>query len=518
MRQDQLQRSLLKGPTMSRADESPVGASTAAPRALEVEQNGINSISVHEHRGRPRELFWPWFAANISVLGISYGAFLLGFGISFRQAVIVGVIGIVISFLFCGLVSLSGKRGHAPTMTLSRAAFGVNGNRVPSAISWLLLVGWETVLASLAVLATATVFTTLGWHSGFLTKVAALVLVAFLIMIGGILGFEFIMKLQMWITVITAILTVIYVILVASNINFDTLAAIPAGPIPQLIGAFVFMLTGFGLGWVNAAGDYSRYLPRHASSAGVVGWTTFGASLGPVLLLIIGLMLAGSSQELSDAVATDPIGALTTLLPTWFLVPFALVAVLGLVGGAVLDIYSSGLALLSAGLPVPRFVAAAIDGVLMIAGSIYLVFIADNFIGPFQGFLITLGVLIAVWCGIFLGDFALRRKPYAGSELLDPRGRYGSVRPLSLVLLVIGAVVGWGLVTNTFAGWLAWQGYLLGPFGLGGREGSWAYANLGVLAALLIGFVGIFVFGRRAVRAQEDQPLSSGDLEAASIE
>ena len=518
MRQDQLQRFLLKGPTMTRADESPVGTPTAAPRALEVEQNGINSVSVHEHRGRPGELFWPWFAANISVLGISYGAFLLGFGISFPQAVIVGVIGIVISFLLCGLVSLSGKRGHAPTMTLSRAGFGVNGNRVPSAISWLLLVGWETVLASLAVLATATVFTRLGWHSGFFTKVAALVLVAFLVMIGGILGFAFIMKLQMWITVITAILTVIYVILVASNINFDTLAAIPAGSIPQMIGAFVFMLTGFGLGWVNAAGDYSRYLPRHASSAGVVGWTTFGASLGPVLLLIIGLMLAGSSPELSEAVATDPIGALTTLLPTWFLVPFALVAVLGLVGGAVLDIYSSGLALLSAGLPVPRFVAAAIDGVLMIAGSIYLVFIADNFIGPFQGFLITLGVLIAGWCGIFLGDFALRRKPYAGSELLDPRGRYGSVRPLSLVLLVIGAVVGWGLVTNTFAGWLAWQGYLLGPFGLGGREGSWAYANLGVLAALLIGFVGILLFGRRAVRAQEDQPLSSGDLEAASIE
>ena len=340
---------------MSTAGETPVDLPAAAPRALEVEQNGINSISVHEHRGKPRELFWPWFAANISVLGISYGAFLLDFGISFTQAVVVGVLGIVISFLFCGLVSLSGKRGHAPTMTLSRAAFGVNGNRVPSAISWLLLVGWETVLATLAVLATATVFIRLGWESGFFDKVAALVLVAALIMIGGVLGFEFIMKLQMWITVITAVLTVIYVILVASNINFDTLATLPAGPIPQVIGAFVFMLTGFGLGWVNAAGDYSRYLPQHASSAGVVGWTAFGASLGPVVLLIIGLMLAGSSPELRDAVATDPIGALTTLLPIWFLIPFALVAVLGLVGGAVLDIYSSGLALLSAGLPVPRF-------------------------------------------------------------------------------------------------------------------------------------------------------------------
>jgi hypothetical protein len=74
------------------------------------------------------------------------------------------------------------------------------------------------------------------------------------------------------------------------------------------------------------------------------------------------------------------------------------------------------------------------------------------------------------------------------------------------------------LVTNSFAGWLAWQGYLFGPFGLGGREGSWAYANLGVLAALLIGFVGMLVLGRRAVRTQEDQPLSPADLEAATIE
>jgi hypothetical protein len=167
---------------------------------------------------------------------------------------------------------------------------------------------------------------------------------------------------------------------------------------------------------------------------------------------------------------------------------------------------------------VPRFVAAAIDGVLMIAGSIYLVFIADNFIGPFQGFLITLGVLIAAWCGIFLGDFALRRRPYASSELLDPHGRYGSVRIASVVLLVIGAIVGWGLVTNSFAGWLAWQGYLLGPLGLGGREGSWAYANLGVLAALVIGFVGTLVLGRRPVRAQEDMPLSAADLEAVAVE
>ncbi|WP_211299665.1 cytosine permease, partial [Amycolatopsis lexingtonensis] len=127
-------------------------------RRLEVETNGLDVIDDAERRGRPRQLFWPWFGANVSVLGLSYGSFTLGFGISFWQALVAGVVGILFSFLLCGFIAIAGKRGSAPTMLLSRAAFGVRGNRLPSAISWLLTVGWETVLTALATLATATVF------------------------------------------------------------------------------------------------------------------------------------------------------------------------------------------------------------------------------------------------------------------------------------------------------------------------------------------------------------------------
>jgi hypothetical protein len=42
------------------------------------------------------------------------------------------------------------------------------------------------------------------------------------------------------------------------------------------------------------------------------------------------------------------------------------------------------------------------------------------------------------------------------------------------LVTVAATVVGWGLVTNTAAGWLNWQGYLLKPVGLGGKSGSWA--------------------------------------------
>ncbi|MBJ7905638.1 purine-cytosine permease family protein [Streptomyces sp. NPDC003656] len=488
---------------------------SGADRQIHLETQGLDVIGDADRKGTPSTLFWPWFGANVSVLGLSYGAFALGFHISFWQALVAGVLGIVASFVLCGLIAVAGKRGSAPTMVLSRAAYGVRGNRLPSVVSWILTVGWETALATLATLATATVFARLGWGGGTETKAVALLVVAALTVVGGVMGFDLIMRIQTVITLITGVLTVIYIALVADHIDWDTVSAIPAGSAQQFIGALVFVMTGFGLGWVNAAADYSRYLPRDSSSRGVIGWTAFGASAAPLLLLVFGLLLAGSSDKLSEAIAADPIGALTTILPTWFLVPFALVAVLGLIGGAVLDIYSSGLALLSAGLRVPRYLAAFVDGVLMIAGSIYIVFFGGAFLDEFMGFLTTLGVPIAAWCGVMLADLALRHRDYDEGDLYRPEGRYGDAPVLPLALTVAATAVGWGLVTNTAANWLTWQGYLLGPLGLGGKSGEWAYANLGVLVALALSFLGTLLFGRGRVRAQEAAPPSPPPYEGS---
>jgi nucleobase:cation symporter-1, NCS1 family len=491
---------------------------TPAESATRVELNGINTITEGERKGRARDLFWPWFGANVSILGMAYGSFVLGFGISFWQATIVSVIGVVVSFFLCGVIAIAGKRGSAPTMVLSRAAFGVTGNRLPAVISWVLTVGWETALTALAVLATSTVFERLGFEGGVATKIVALIVVAGLTVGAGIIGFDLIMRLQVWITIITGALTVVYIVLALPHVNFSAVAALPAGTIQPVIGAFILVMTGFGLGWVNAAADYSRYLPRTTKSSSVVGWVTFGGSLAPAILVVFGLLLAGSSAKLSAAIGADPIGALTSILPIWFLIPFAVVAILGLVGGAVLDIYSSGLALLSAGIRIPRPVAAGIDGVVMIIGAIYVVFVSSDFIGPFEAFLITLGVPVAAWCGVFIADIVLRRKNYSEADLYTSRGRYGSVRWVAIALVVIGTGLGWGLITNTNASvtWLNWQGYLLGPFGLGGRSGPWAYANLGVLVALVVGFVGTLIFSRSSIRRQESTPDTAPVGESAS--
>ena len=301
----------------------------------------------------------------------------------------------------------------------------------------------------------------------------------------------------------------VFIALVADKIHWSQVSSVKPGSVEAVIGALVFTMTGFGLGWVNCAADYSRYLPPPVIQPRA--W-----SAGPRSRPASRRCSCSSSaccwparrKSLNTAIAGDPIGALATLLPTWFLVPFAIVAVLGLIGGSVLDIYSSGLALLTLGVRIPRYAAALVDGVVMTAGTIYVVFFADNFVGPVRG----------------LPDHAgsARSRPGAGScwptsrcgsgttpraTLFTPAGRYGDVRWLPVLTIVVATGIGWGLVTNGAASWLTWQGYLLGPFGLGGKSGAWAFANLGVLVALALGFVVTLLFSRASVRAEESAPL-----------
>ena len=467
---------------------------------MNLELNGTNVIHESERKGKASSLFWPWCGANVSLLALSYGSFFLGFGISFWQATAAAILGTILSFLLVGISSLAGKKSNAPTMVLSRASFGVKGSVIPGILSYLVFVGWEIVLVSLATLATGTVFIRLGDLDRDLAMVIGFLIAVGLTVSAGVLGFSTIMKIQRVLTITTLLMTCVYIALTLSKVDWSLISSMPTGPMQAFIGATIFGVTGIGLGWVNAAADYSRYLPRSTSNVAVISWTVFGASIVPIILVTYGAALSGSSEKLSEAIAIDPIGALTTILPTWYLVIFALVAILGLVGGAILDLYSSGLTLISIGVPVKRHAAASFDAFLMLLGVIYFVWIADDFFYPMQGFLITLGVPIATWSAIFVADVLLR-KSYDEADLYRLHGRYGSWNKTSISIMAVGTIIGWGFVTNTFAGWLSWQGYFLGL--IGGKDGPWAYANLGVLFALIVGFLGHFFFARKNIARQQ---------------
>ena len=472
---------------------------------FEIEEHGLGVIPESERHGKPKDQFWPWAASNVSIFGISMAAWILGFALSFTEAVVAGLIGIVFSFALVGVIALAGKRGSAPTLVLSRATFGYHGNALPTLVSYLLLVGWEIVLVSLGVLATTTVFDRLGWGSGDAQKIVIFLVIISIVMASGIFGFKFIMKIQKWITLASIVLTVVFIALSAHSINFAAITSAPSGGTVALVAGIVYSMTAFGLGWVNGGADYSRYLPRTASSKGIFGWTTFGAAIAPAILVIYGFMLALSNQEIRERIGGDPIGAISAVLPDWFLIPYIVLALLGFMGGAILDIYSSGLNLLTLGLKLKRYQAAGIDGVLMVLGTIYFVWIAGDFFWPFQAGLYILGVPMAAWAGIFIADIALRKKDYDEPSLYTPKGRYGAFNWVAVGTMLLAIVVGYGFISSpdpslTFT---TWEGYLYGVFGITGDNSPWYYSNIGVFLALVIGFAGQYLLGRKSVARQE---------------
>ena len=355
---------------VERQQEAP-----ASDKVWSIETNGINPIPESERHGKPFDMFWIWCAANIGILGISYGTYLVSFySLNFPQSIAAGILGTVISFLLVGGISLAGMLGSAPTLVLSRAAFGVVGNAITTAISYISLVGWETVLVALATFAAEAVLDRLGVPPGKPTLAISFVIIAAITIAIGLLGHATILKIATWFTYAFAVLTVLFVILEWSHLDWSKVSSLPSGTGLNFIGGMSVIMAGLGIGWVNAGADYSRYLPRSSNRSAIVGWTTFGASIAPILLIIFGALLAANHPDLASS--ANPIGDLGQDMPTWFLVPYLLAAVGGLVAGAMLDIYSSGLNLLTLGVKLPRYQSVVIDGTLMVIGNIYILFIA----------------------------------------------------------------------------------------------------------------------------------------------
>lgn len=477
-------------------------AEPPSDQSWRIETNGINHIKDGDRHGKPSELFWVWAAANVSILSVTYGASLVVFfHCNLAQGIIAGVVGTVVGFVLVGLVGLSGKKAGAPTMTVSRAAFGVKGNFLPSLVSYLSFIGWEIIVTTLAVQATETVLQRLHVGTGDFTIAVSFVLIAVIGVGIVILGHQTIVRIQQIFLYAFGGLTIIFMILDWSKINWHNVANLHAGTPANVIGGTSIIMAGLGLGYVNGGADYTRYLPKNSSGAATVGWTVLGASIVPIILMIYGIFLTASDSSL--ATAANPIGALSAPLPTWFLVPYMITAAGGLMAATLINMYSSGLSLMAMGLRLPRYKTVMVDAVLMAGGCIYFLFVSQNFFGNLEGYLVTLGVPISAWCAIYIVDlFMFREKHgYVEKDFYNANGVYGAYRATGLISMIAASVVGLGLVTSLSPG-VRWAGYFLGAFG--GKTGVIGTSSIGLLIAFVVGgalyAILASVFGHSLVR------------------
>lgn len=438
------------------------GTETAAEAAA-LETRGIEPVPESERTGHPMQLFWVWFAANISILGLPLGVTLVAVqGMTVWQAAIVAVLGSVGSFAVVGVVSIAGRRGGAPGLTLSRAVFGVRGNAGPTAISLLSRLGWETVNTTTAAFALlslcAIVFgtDTAAKSSPVLTILCISVFVVLTVIVSG-LGHAVLLTVQKWSTWIFGALNIVVGISLVSTVDWTAVAAAEPASAGVVVAGIGVIAAGTGIGWANTAADMSRYQSSGVKAGQLVLSAAAGAGIPLVLLISLGGLLAAGDPSLGDA--SDPVAAIRAILPGWMAVPYLIAAFGGLLLSNHLSVYSAGLTLLTLGVRTKRVYAVVVDVVVTFAGAIYFMLIADGFYGPFIAFISLLAVPITAWVGVFLVDMA-RRRHYDDRGLMDLRSTSGywyrgGFEPRAVIAWLVAIVAGY-LFTTAGAGDDVW--------------------------------------------------------------
>ncbi|MGL4405978.1 MAG: purine-cytosine permease family protein, partial [Notoacmeibacter sp.] len=231
-----------------------------AEKAFVIEKNGINLIPDAERQGKPSELFWIWAGANLVLTFIISGYFIASMGLSATQMWMVVIAGSLF-YLLVGYGGIPGARIGTATMIISRAAFGRQGNAIPTFLSWITVVGWEAVNLALGAFALFSLAEILGFPLGPIGKAIALVLLAVVTFGVAIMGHATIIWMQRISTWAMGLIMLGVVPQVWSAPALDPNAAVTSADFATLTIAFG-LVAALPFSYANYPADYTRYLPR----------------------------------------------------------------------------------------------------------------------------------------------------------------------------------------------------------------------------------------------------------------
>jgi purine-cytosine permease-like protein len=357
-------------------------------------------------------------------------------------------------------------------MVVSRAQYGMHGNKISCFFNWIVQVGYEGVNFALAAFGVYALLGELGWDPNTPVKAVILVVISCISFVLGLYGHATIFAVQKVLTWALGLATVVFAIFLIPNVDWsykpaDTLHG-SAMTAAVLIGISV-VLSG-PLSYPIAA-DYARYLPRDTSSKAVTLYTAAGGYIPAVCLTVIGI-LAGTAADPSNF--TESIKG---VVPGWFYPIYLLIVILGLMSNSIYSIYSSGLVLQAMGIPLKRTRTVWIDAIAGTAIAIYGALIATHFLEVLQNFLLWSIYWLAPFFGIYLVELLTRRGQYDAHALHERSGPYwysGGVRWGGVAALVIGMVAS-AFLSNT--------PYYVGPLSDHLLKGG----DLSALGGLLVG-------------------------------
>jgi purine-cytosine permease-like protein len=417
----------------------------SSAKVLQIEEHCINIIPTQERYGTPKSLFWIWLISQLTISAVIMGQLFTVLGLSVAESLVISAF-LALTFVLIGICGIPGAKTGTTAMVISRASFGVRGNFLSAILSWLILIGWESVAVVLTVDSILTLAGKFGMPStGTGTTLVVLVIALILTFTVPILGYAALVVFQRYLAYIVGILTIVMAIVILPHVNWGFAPSVSQmaakGLIPTLFLAASIGLAATSLGWSNYAADYTRYFPKNTSTKAIVWYTALGGGIATFVFLSVGVLLGSFVNP--TAFSNNPMAAMAGVLPGWFVVPFMISIILGQVANNYMNSYSSALTFVSMGIHMKRHYSVIVNALICIVIVSYALFMNQGFVSFFEQFLSLSIIWIGPWTAIFIVNHWVNRGEYRSEDLLSfkPTGVYwftSGVHWQGMIALVLG--------------------------------------------------------------------------------
>ncbi|AYM42001.1 nitrate reductase [Mycobacteroides chelonae] len=404
------------------------------PKVIEVEAHGVEPIPGAERLARPLDLFRLIFGGANTIATVVLGSFPIIFGLSFRDALLATVTGLVLGAAILAPMSLFGARNGTNNAVSSSAHLGVHGRVVGSFLSLLTAVAFF----SISVWTSGDVLVggasrAIGLPNNGFTVAAAYAVFALLVLVVCIYGFQFMLLINK-IAVISA--TALFMIgLAAFWPLFDSGYAGVFGPTadpgtnalywPAFVGAVLIVMAN-PVSFGAFLGDWTRYIPRNTPAWQLMS-ASFLAQIATLMPFLFGVVTAtvvatNAHQFLEQG---NYVGGLLAVSPDWYFVPICLIALIGGMSTGTTALYGTGLDFSSV---FPRF--NRVQATVLI-GSIAIAFIFTgrfvfNVVQSISTFAALIVTCTAPWMVVMMLGWFSRRGWYDSDSLqVFNRGQRG---------------------------------------------------------------------------------------------
>jgi NCS1 family nucleobase:cation symporter-1 len=319
-----------------------------------------------------------------------------------------------LSWFLAAAASLQGPRTGTSTFGVVRAIFGPRGGKGLAAVSWVTILCYEIEAIALISLCLIALAHKAGINDSDTLKIATVLIAMAVQVVMPIFGHATLIKITRLLSGPFLVLFILMTILVVPKVHVSHLSH-GAGWATVFIGLTI-AIASTGIGWTIQGNDYSRYLPTATKPWKIVWAMVLGGGVPVALLGVLGAAAASATTN-----ASDPISGLPQVFPSWFLVPYLIFAIPQLLCIGTLNFYSSGLNMQAMGIQVKRYIATAIDAVIVTILSIVVIY-SGNFNTLLGDFLQLLIIWVAPFSGVFLLDAWLRRNRYDARSLMAGAG------------------------------------------------------------------------------------------------